>query len=73
MSLSPEQTAYIAWTKKVYADYLFYAPLVVTPIGLILNSAMIAVFSRKKFNSSTMGFYYIVRTHPILFSYQKCS
>ena len=59
-TLTPEQASYIAWTKKTYVDYLFYAPLIVTPIGLLMNSVMALVFSRKKFHSSTMGFYYIV-------------
>ena len=60
MALTPDQQAYVAWSRKVYLDYLIYACSIVTPLGLILNSAMIYVFSRKRFHSSTMGFYYIV-------------
>ena len=61
LNLSPEQASYIEWTKRTYIDYLFYAPLIVTPTGVLLNSAAIVVFSRNKFRNSTMGFYNTVR------------
>ena len=60
MALTQAQQAYIAWSRKVYMDYLLYASTIITPIGVFLNFAMIYVFARKRFHSSTMGFYYIV-------------
>ena len=62
MALSSDQEAaiYIAWTKSMIAKYLYHASLIVTPIGLVLNFIQILVFSRKKFKTTTMGFYNIV-------------
>lgn len=58
--LSAEESAYIAWTKSMIKTYLYYASLIVTPIGLSLNVLLILVFARKRFARETMGFYYIV-------------
>ena len=55
-----ETVVYISWTQNVTKSFLFYATLVVTPIGLLFNFIQILVFSRKKFEKTTMGFSYIV-------------
>ena len=52
--------AYIAWAKETTSTFLYYATLTITPIGLLFNAIQIIVFSRKKFNNTTMGFFYIV-------------
>ena len=61
MWLTFEQASY----KRILADDLSLALIIVTPIGSALNIAMILVFTRKKFHSSTMGLYYIVSSNAL--------
>ena len=59
-SLSHTDEQYISWTKQTIKNYMYFATLTVTPVGLVFNTLMIIVFARKKFQKKTMGFYYIV-------------
>ena len=59
-NVTKEDAAYIAWTKMATTNYLRHATLIVTPYGLICNTLMALIFTRKRFNKNTMGFYYIV-------------
>lgn len=39
-------------------NFLFYANVIIVPLGIIFNILTILVFSRKQFRANTLGFYY---------------
>lgn len=60
MNVTNNDAAYIAWTRAATTNYLKYATVVVTPYGLVCNTISALIFTRKRFEKNTMGFYYIV-------------
>ena len=59
-AISIEAASYLSWIKELIPSVQFYGTLTLCPVGLAFNLLQIAIFSRKKFHSTTMGFYNIV-------------
>lgn len=62
MVTESEKQAFIEYTKYVNERLYFYSSFVIVPIGVILNTLTIVVFSRKRFQKSNYGFLTIVMT-----------
>jgi hypothetical protein len=58
--LNINEMAYIERIEHFENLFLKYTGLIMSPIGLMLNTLMIIVYSRKSFRKTTMGFYYVI-------------
>ena len=55
-----EEELYIAWTQTVSKRFIYFMSVTLLPMGLVLNSFQMAIFSRKKFYNTNIGFHFMV-------------
>ena len=60
MSSLTDDELYVAYFDTLRDNLAYYSMLTVLPAGFILNIITSLIFSRKKFSTTTMGFYYII-------------
>ncbi|CAF0795483.1 unnamed protein product [Brachionus calyciflorus] len=53
---------YIAWASKTGATVVYYLNILVFGPGILLNIIQILLFQMKKFNRTTMGFYFTINS-----------
>lgn len=57
-----ENSDYIKWASKTNKMILFYVSTFLFPVGILLNSIEIVIFQMKKFQKTTMGFFFTINS-----------
>lgn len=69
--ITSEDFDYIKWARQLTGTMIFYAGIIIVPIGVLLNIFEIIIFQKEKFKKSTMGYFLSINSglHVIILIY----